>query len=286
MSRPLRFLAPAHAPEQVPVPAPRSWRVAPGRCAWSVGAMLFAAAAAGVAAAPAAAAASPADAPAGDVAAIAARAQAAYFAGNAAQLTALSEQTIAWSKSTQTAELYAHAYVQFRAEQLALRAQRNDEAQRAGEACVAALDAAVRRDPKFAEAFALQSACYGYLANLGGFGAIRNGSRSGKAIEAALALAPALPRVVLVDGFGLYFRPKFVGGDRGKGCERFARAAAAFDAEPAASAGAIGWGAAEAHYWSGRCAADAGDPARARREYERALALAPDFLAAKRRLAP
>ncbi|NBX58137.1 MAG: tetratricopeptide repeat protein [Gammaproteobacteria bacterium] len=43
-------------------------------------------------------------------------------------------------------------------------------------------------------------------------------------------------------------------------------------------------GAAESHYWSGRCARDAGDAAGARREFERALALAPDFAAAAKAL--
>jgi hypothetical protein len=117
--------------------------------------------------------------------------------------------------------------------------------------------------------------------------AIRNGSRSGKSIEAALAIDARNPRILLVDGFGVYFRPNFVGGDKSKGCARFREAAAGFDtAGPsgASSGGGIDWGAAEAHYWSGRCARDAGDAAGARKSFERALALAPDFLAAGRAL--
>jgi hypothetical protein len=230
--------------------------------------------------------AAPQDA-AAQAAASASKAQAAYFAGSAPQLAALVTATAPWARSSDTQQQYAHAYVQFRALQVALAGKRNDDAEKAGDACVATLDAALKREPKFAEAYALQSACYGYMTNLGGFGAIRNGSRSGKSIEAALALAAGNPRVLLVEGFGVYFRPKFVGGDKVKGCARFAAAAAAFDAQPeAARAGAIGWGAPEAQYWSGRCAADAGDAAAARRGFERALALAPDFLAARRRLAP
>jgi len=117
-------------------------------------------------------------------------------------------------------------------------------------------------------------------------GAIHNGTRSGKAVEAALAIAPGNPRVILVDGFGLYNRPKFVGGDKDKGCAKFREAAAAFDAAGAdGGANGIAWGAPESHYWAGRCAADAGNPVAARAGYERALALAPDFLAAKQALA-
>lgn len=225
-----------------------------------------------------------------ELAATAARAQAAYFTGNAAELAKLGTATAPWAKSANPRELYTHAYVQFRALQLAIGAKRNKEASQAGEACVDALDAAVKRDPKFAEAHALQSACYGYMANLGGMGAIRNGSRSGKSVEAAAALEPRNPRVLLVEGFGVYFRPKFVGGDKGKGCDKFRAAAAVFDAAGPAgapstavpSAGGIDWGAAESHYWVGRCAADADQGAVATREFERALALAPNFAAAKR----
>lgn len=107
-------------------------------------------------------------------------------------------------------------------------------------------------------------------------------------MEAALALDAKSPRILLVDGFGVYFRPKFVGGDQGKGCVRFREAAAGFDAAPANGGGAtaevIEWGAAEAHYWAGRCARDAGDQATARKHFERAVAIAADFAAARKAL--
>lgn len=223
-----------------------------------------------------------------EIPALAARAQSAYFSGDAAELAKLVATTAPWAKSANPRELYAHAYVQFRVLQLAIAAKRDKDAEKAGEACVAALAAAVKRDPRFAEAHALQSACYGYLANLGGMGAIRNGSRSGKSMEAALAIDAKSPRILLVDGFGVYFRPKFVGGDKAKGCVRFREAAAGFDAEGAAGnggAGGIAWGAPEANYWAGRCARDGGDAATARNYFERALALATDFAAARKALA-
>lgn len=221
-----------------------------------------------------------------DRAAAGAQAQAAYLAGDAAAIGRLEATVRAWAKSSDPLELYTYAFVQFRAQQLALGAKREGPSKAAGEACVAAAEAAVKADPKSADALALQSACYGYLANLGGMAAIRNGSRSGKSMEAALALQPRNPRVMLVDGFGYYFRPKLVGGDPAKGCVRFREAAAAFDtgAGGRGGAGGIDWGAAEAHLWVGRCARDAGDAASARKAFERALAIAPDFVAAKRAL--
>ena len=227
-----------------------------------------------------------ADAQTPDRATVAVQAQTAYLAGDAAALARVEATTRPWAKSADALELYTYAFVQFRTQQLAIGAAREGPSKAAGEACVAAAEAAAKADPKFAEAFALQSACYGYLANLGGLSAIRNGSRSGKSMAAALALAPRDPRVMLVDGFGYYFRPKFVGGDTAKGCARYREAAAAFDAGVGAGGGkgGIDWGAAEAHLWVGRCARDAGDAAAARRSFERALAIAPGFAAAKRAL--
>lgn len=203
--------------------------------------------------------------------------------------------TVAMLPAAQSAEpvaadpQYTAAYRQFRLLQEAVLAKRPSDAKKAGQSCVGTLDDLIKRQPRSFEALALQSACYGYLANLGGFAAIGNGTKSGKSIEAALAIAPKHPRVILVDGFGVYFRPKFVGGDTNKGCARFKEAARAFDALPqggAATAGstAIEWGAADAHYWSGRCARDAGDAATARAEFEKALALDPAFAPAKRAL--
>lgn len=232
-----------------------------------------------------AALAPPAAGAAEDPATAATKAQAAFFARDAAALAQLATATSPWAKSANPREQYAHAYVQFRVLQVAMLQKRTKDSEKAGKACVDTLDAALKREPKSAESLALQSSCYGYLAGLGGMGAIRNGSRSGKSVEAALALEPKNPRVILADGFGIYHRPKFVGGDQAKGCAKFREAAAAFDAAgPAAATGGIGWGAPEAHYWAGRCATDAGNAAGAKSEYERALALAPDFAAAKKAL--
>ncbi len=89
--------------------------------------------------------------------------------------------------------------------------------------------------------------------------------------------------MLLTDAFGLHQRPKIAGGDRAKGCARFREAAAAFGTGVAATPG-IDWGAAEAHYWVGRCATEAGDAATARESYGKALVLAPDFAAARKAL--
>ena len=90
------------------------------------------------------------------------------------------------------------------------------------------------------------------------FAGIRNGRASGTAMQQALALDAGNPRVVLVDAFGLHFRPKIAGGDKIKACGRFCEAGAAFDRAGAAASG--DWGPAEAHFWLGRCLLDVDNP--------------------------
>ena len=131
---------------------------------------------------------------AADRGAIAAQAQTAWFAGDDAALARAAASANGLATSSKPQDRYTQGFVQFRVLQRAIGAKRDKDAERAGAVCIAATEAAVKAEPKFAEAFALQSACSGYLANLGGLGAIRNGSRSGKAIEAALALEPRHPR--------------------------------------------------------------------------------------------
>ena len=215
--------------------------------------------------------------------------QTAYFTESISSLDALSKRTRAWAESPQSLQAYAYAYVQFRALQLALLSDDEKRAKQVGGRCVDTLESLLKSNADFAEGHALLSACYGYLANLGGFAAIRNGSRSGKAIESALALAPDHARVLLISGFGVYFRPAFVGGDKAAGCQLFADAATAFEQGAEARATALGghdWGAAEAYYFKGRCARDAGDAATAASAFARSVELAPGFKRAVKAAAP
>jgi tetratricopeptide (TPR) repeat protein len=225
---------------------------------------------------------SPASAQQLDRASVTSRAQTAYFSEDAAGLGRLEASARAWSRSKDPIELYTYAFVQLRIAQLATKQKKEDAAEAAGKACVAALDIALEGSAGFTEGHALQSACYGYLANLGGLGAIRNGSRSGKSIDRALAQSPRNPRVILVEAMGYYFRPSFAGGDEKKACARFLEAVSAFDKDDGANG--IRWGAPEAHYWVGRCKRAEGDPEAERQFFQRALQLAPNFAAAKRAL--
>lgn len=207
-------------------------------------------------------------------------AQAAWLREDGAALGKLAATTAAQARASNPDQRYAHAFVQFRLQQLAFGAGRKSDAATAGDRCIEALAPATDagRDP---ESLALASACHGYLANLGGLKAIANGPRSRKRIDAALALAPANPRVVFVDGLNYYFAPSAFGGDKAKALQRFKAASKLF--EQAAAGGAPPWGEAECWFFIGLASAEAGDAAAASAAYARALKLAPEFAAAKRR---
>ena len=223
-----------------------------------------------------------------DAATVVARAHSAWLRGAEPELAQLATANTRWAASSTAAELFAHAFIQFRSLQLASLRKDPDAATRAGEACAASAGkaaAAAKTGPLAAESWALQSACYGYMAGLGGmFAGIRNGRASGTAMQQALAVDSRNPRVLLVDALGLYFRPRIAGGDKVKACARFREAGAAFDR--AGLLPASGWGPAEAHFWLGRCLLGSDDQSSARREFETALKLAPEFAAARRALLP
>jgi hypothetical protein len=217
-----------------------------------------------------------------------AKAQYAFYTGdlNAARSLARANRMLA--ESDVPLELYHYAHAQFRVLQLAARradkpARR--EAEAAGEACVATLARALDRDPRFAEALALQSACYGYLASLGLLDALTAAPRIGGRAEAAAQLNPKNPRVLLAQAFALYYRPLVLGGAKpAAAAPLFRRAAQAFDTLVATRPGEPTWGEAEAWLYVGRTAEEAGDVLAARNAYERALLVAPEFASARIRL--
>lgn len=214
-----------------------------------------------------------------------AQATRAFLSGDGVALQTLVASTGNAAASKNPDEVLAATFVQFRRAQWSVGAKDNTALKSAGERCVTLAAAVVALDAKSADAFALQSACYGYLATLGGFGAISNGRKSGKAMDAALALEPRNPRVVLVDAISYTFRPRIAGGDKAKAYTRAQEAATLFDTNKPGTALLAGWGPAEAWYWVGRGAEHAGNTTAARQAYERALALEPAFAAARRKLA-
>jgi len=150
--------------------------------------------------------------------------------------------------------------------------------------CVDALGKAIDADKQSAEAYALQSACYLGLADVKAWKGVIDLPLGGSRLDKALKLAPANPRVALVDALNDYERPRAFGGDRAQACTKFAHAAKLFDASGDEASRTPGWGAADAYLYMGRCLKDAGDVLGARNALERALIIAPDFTTARQEL--
>ena len=176
------------------------------------------------------------------------RAQQAFLRADTAALERIEADTRSWQRSQDPMTLYGYAFVKLRVMQLARDARRDEQVEAAGEACVDALDTALKASPRFSDAYNLRAACHVYL-----------GSAS------------------LISWFG----PGFF-GDQEKGCERFLEATTAFGKDEPASN--IRWGAPESYFWAGRCKRQEGDRETEQQFFEQALQLAPGYVAAQRAL--
>lgn len=148
------------------------------------------------------------------------------------------------------------------------------------DAAVAALEKAqsIRRD---GETLALKAAAMERSISVrGGFSMMSLGPAAVKAHDKAIEIAPENPRVWMLRGTSLLFRPEFVGGSAKGALEAFQKAAALFDAEsqkPRTDPKEARWGHAEVWAWIGQAQAKLGNREDARRAYARGLELAPNF---------
>lgn len=214
------------------------------------------------------------------VAAVGNRAQTAFLQDNPAAIDRLESSVGAWAESPDPFKRYAYAFIQFRKMQLARDARRDEQVFTAGKACVESLDSVIEDFTSLADAHVLRAACLVYLGSFSIVGWIRYGSEADDGLEEARRISPRDPRAAFVEGLRLWFGPILV-GDRDEACAVMRSATEAFGERPGDpvtrdSAG-IRWGAAEAHFWAGRCAGLAGDPQSERAYYDRALRFEPDF---------
>jgi tetratricopeptide (TPR) repeat protein len=151
-------------------------------------------------------------------------------------------------------------------------------------ACADELDEVTEADEQFAEAYALQGACYASLADLQALKAMAYAPLSSARKEKAMKLAPQNPRVVLLAGLADQALPRALGGDKARAQKQFARAVQLFEEVGPQEPGGPRWGAADAYLHLGRVLIEAGDTLGARNALERALIIAPEFAAARREL--
>ncbi len=148
------------------------------------------------------------------------------------------------------------------------------------------LQKATQKDNKFADAFALLSACYGQKIGYKPMMAMILGPESGKMMQAAYALEPGNPRVVLLDAIGKYFTPPMFGGSQDKALAGFKKAAELFANFKPKSKLYPDWGKAEAYAWQGFAYLNQKKYARAKQALEQALAINPDYQWVKHQLMP
>jgi hypothetical protein len=153
------------------------------------------------------------------------------------------------------------------------------------EGCIASLDGALKIEKDFAEALALQSACRAMAGGLEFWRVPFTGSRGGTEIRRALELAPANPRVLLLQVMLDYERSRAEGEKtQDKALLELKKAIAGFEAERRDIERVPGWGAADAYFLMAQIYYERGDAVTARDALERALLLAPEFAQARRLL--
>ncbi|HXQ64263.1 MAG TPA: hypothetical protein VN787_05370 [Steroidobacteraceae bacterium] len=219
-----------------------------------------------------------------ELADVATQADYAFFTEDRRAVSRLVANLGAFRESSDPLELYSYALAEFRRLQLAARNHDETEAESSGSACLAALDKRAATTPGDAEGLALEAACAGYLAELGGLRRLTAGRKRDASLAAARALAPANPRVLLTRALTAWFGRGTSAAARAETRAALIRAASAFDAIAAAAPGEPTWGGAEAWLFVGRALEQDADLVGARSAYERALLIAPDFAVARRRL--
>jgi hypothetical protein len=204
----------------------------------------------------------------------------------ATALQRLSAGHAALAASTQPLERYQAAHAAFRLAQVARARHDPKQLEAAAGACLTSAEKLVEAEPRSAEALVLESACAGYLGAQGGLFAGSSQRRSEARLAAARELAPRNPRVLLLDALARWYQGESASAAaRGELRRAFEAAAAAFQSPVGAAPGEPSWGEAEAWLYLGRALEADGDGLGARNAYEKSLLVAPEFAAARRRIA-
>ena len=154
------------------------------------------------------------------------------------------------------------------------------------------LERATELRPDWSEAHALLASVYGRKAAGGMISGIRYGRKAGRAMDRATSLAPSNPRVLLVEAISLYNKPAMFGGDKEKAVERLRDAIQQFETDSVTARSeapgplAPRWGHAEAYAWLGIAHMQAGRSEAARRAFEAALDVRPNYAWVTKELLP
>jgi tetratricopeptide (TPR) repeat protein len=154
------------------------------------------------------------------------------------------------------------------------------------DSAVGHLEKAIDKESGFAEAHALLSSCCGIKISFAPFKAIVLGPRSGREMQKAKDLSPGNPRVALLEAIGTYNTPGLFGGGKEKGFEALKKAAQFFERWTRVDSLQPDWGAAEVYAWIGIAYVDRHETILARKAFESALRIDPDYGWVKHELLP
>ena len=155
-----------------------------------------------------------------------------------------------------------------------------EEKEKAGsslDSAVRHLEKAIEKDGSFAEAHALLSSCYGIQISYSPMSGIWRGPKAGSEMGKAKALSPENPRVALLDAVGTYNTPALFGGGREKGFEALKKSAELFNRWKIVDSLQPDWGREQVYAWIGLAYLDRNETILARKAFEKALEINPDY---------
>lgn len=173
---------------------------------------------------------------------------------------------------------WAHYYVALADYNLANLLAQNDKGA-AGDhldSAIEHLKAGIEREES-AEAYALLSSVYGRKIGFKPLMGMFLGPKADKALDRAKELEPDNPRAILTEAVSDFNTPKMFGGSKARAMEGFQRAIDLFGQEEATDPLLPRWGHEDAYAWLGIAHNDKGDTTAARRAFEQALAVNPDY---------
>lgn len=191
-------------------------------------------------------------------------------------------------KSNEQLSALAYYYLGYIDYQLAVAVERlnEDRAEPFIDRCIDNLDTAIAKNEAFAEAYALMASCYGIIISFSPIKGIILGPKSGSLTSKAKELAPENPRVALIDAIGTYNTPSLFGGGKDKGLEKMKQAAVLFERWKEPDSLQPDWGREEVHAWIGIAYMEREETILARKAFEKALEINPDYGWVKYRLLP
>ncbi len=191
-------------------------------------------------------------------------------------------------KKNEELSALAYYYLGYIDYQVAVAVERLKEDRAADfiDSCIDNLDTAIAKNESFAEAYALKSSCYGIKISFAPLKGIILGPKASNLTSKAKELAPENPRVALIDAIGTYSTPSLFGGGKDKGLEKMKHAAELFERWEDADSLQPDWGKEEVYAWIGNAYLKRGETILARKAYEKALEINPNYGWVKNKLLP